>query len=667
MKNVSIIIAVHNNVDLTLKCLESLSKFTAYPKWELVIIDNASTDDTPNVLSALEGDVKVIHSDLNSGFAKANNWGVKESSGELLCFLNNDTVVTEGWLTALVNCLDAHPEAVACGGKLLFPDGTIQHAGLAFDKADHIGYHIFRGFHPDSREVNKIRKLQAITGACMLMHRWAFEAAGGFDEEYINGFEDVDICLTLGKMGGAIYYTPDCKVIHHTSATPGRRDFDSRNAERFQKKWFDYVKPDEDIIFAENGYSVKWEGTNCILKKIYCDIIIPVYDNLEFTKKCLKSIEEQTNFPNYRIIVVDNGSTDGTEDYLRSLENKIVYIRNRENLGYASACNLGASNSSADYLIFLNNDTEVRENWLTELVKSASDPQVCAVGSKLLYPEGTVQHAGVVFDKIDKVAYHIYAGQSGEANYVNRFRFFKAVTGACMLVKREDFITAGMFDTGYINGREDIDLCLKLGDVGKKIVYNPKSVVIHHESKTAGRKDKDSANIQRLLQKWGEKIESDEDIYYNEDGFKIDWVSRTEYNLAYIGQRAAIIIDNPIKENFLSLLSSIISKTVFPDYTIYIRTDEQFAIPAEFIDLIKIIYSDDFQSLGKLLTEQIICVISNDFSPEKGWLSRLVLWSEDAGIGELIKDGRLERFKGFPDLEKRCVENIKYLQVKTKN
>ena len=294
MKKVSVIIAVHNQAELTLNCLNSLSRFTDYPDWELVIVDNGSIDDTSNVLSSIEGDVKILRSAENLGFAKGNNWGARESQGGLLCFLNNDTVVKKGWLDSLIECLSAHPDAAVCGGKLLFPDGKIQHAGLAFDKIDRVGYHIYRGFPADSPEVNKKRKLQAVTGACILVHRWAFEAAGGFDEGYVNGFEDVDLCLTLGKMGCTVYYEPKCEIIHHTSATPGRSNFDSQNAQRFQKKWFDYIVPDEDIILAEDGYSVEWQGTNCTLKKITCDIIIPVYNNLEYTKKCIRSIIEKT-------------------------------------------------------------------------------------------------------------------------------------------------------------------------------------------------------------------------------------------------------------------------------------------------------------------------------------------------------------------------------------
>ena len=663
MPKVSVIIAVHNRADLTLKCLEALSRNTEYHNWELVMVDNGSTDRTPDIFKALEGTVITLRSEKNLGFAKANNWGARKAEGELLCFLNNDTEVRRGWLNSLIECMGRHPGTVACGGKLLFPNEKIQHAGLVFDKVDRIAYHIYRGLPGNHPLVNRERRVKAVTGACLLVKKWAFQAAGGFDERYVNGFEDVDLCLKLNELNGEIYYTPKCEVIHHASATPGRGADDAQNAALFQQKWFDKINPDEDSFLAEDGFRAEWSGADCTLKEIWCDVIIPAHNNVGYTKKCIDSIFENTHFPNYRITIVDNGSIDGTVEYLKSLERRAQVIYNQENLGFANACNIGAKEAKGDYLVFLNNDTEVKEGWLTELVKSATEPEVALVGGKLLYPDGTVQHAGVVFDKIDGIAYHIYAGHPGEAVYVNRGRDFQAVTGACMLVKRDDFISASGFDEKYMNGREDIDLCITLGAMGKKIRYNPQCVVMHHESKSPGRKAHDAENIRRFAEKWAGQVKSDEDDYYIQDGFRVNWVSRLEYRLEYTGAPASIVVE-PVKGvDFVGWVRDIIEMTVFPDYKFLIRMAPGFSFPPELQEIVSRAEGADIVSAARSLKESIVCGVETGFLPLKGWLSQLVLWGNGVGAGELIVEGSVKRGRGYPDLSEDVVNEIKYFRL----
>lgn len=429
MEKVSVIVPLHNRAELTVKCFDALSRSTEYPDWELIAVDNGSTDDTLALLSALQGDVVTLRAEDNLGFARACNWGASVAAGELLCFLNNDTEAAPGWLTAMVDCLRRHPGASGVGGKLLFPDGTIQHAGVVFDKIDRIGYHVYRGLPADAPQVSRERRVRAVTGACMLVKKRAFNTVGGFDERYVNGFEDIDLCLKLGEINGEIYYTPDCRVVHHTSATPGRKDADLANADLFRRRWFDKIEPDEDVFLAEDGYRAVWRGTTCILKEVTCGVIIHSHDNLPAFKRCLYAIRRNTRYPRYEILVVDSGSADGTEEYLQTMGDGLEFIYDPTAVNFSAACNRGAEAMKTDLLAFLDCDTEPQPGWLTELVKASVPEEVFACGSMMKYPNEVVHSREDVFSHTASFEHSIMEIPPG-----------------CLLVKRERFIEMGMFD-----------------------------------------------------------------------------------------------------------------------------------------------------------------------------------------------------------------------------
>lgn len=230
-----------------------------------------------------------------------------------------------------------------------------------------------------------------------------------------------------------------------------------------------------------------------------------------------------TDRPSYEVIVIDNASSDGTADFLASLSGDIQVITNKGNIGFAKGCNQGAAVAKGKYLVFLNNDTIPQPNWMPPLVQEVEEhDDVAVVGSKLLYPDNTIQHAGVAFCRKDLMPYHIFNGVVENLPAVNIRREFQVVTAACVLVRRESFEAVGGFDEGFLNGFEDVDFCLKIRERGQKVVYQPRSVLYHLEHQTPGRKNKDAENknIRRFMERWKEKIIADEDIYYVTEGYK---------------------------------------------------------------------------------------------------------------------------------------------------
>jgi GT2 family glycosyltransferase len=252
-------------------------------------------------------------------------------------------------------------------------------------------------------------------------------------------------------------------------------------------------------------------------------IIIPLYNQVSFTRLCLEYVERNTPEESHEVILVDNASSDGTESLVASLPAKIRRVRNAVNLGFAKACNQGADMAAGEYLIFLNNDTAPHPGWSEALLDPiVKNPGIGLVGPKLLYADGTIQQAGVVFSN-NNVPYHLYAGCAGDLPGANKARFFKALTAACFLVSRSDFFAAGCFDTRYVNGLEDMHFCMALGKLGKRILYNPESRVTHFESRSENRQAAMTDNLSLFLREWHSQIVQDDFRYFLEDGMDF-WV-----------------------------------------------------------------------------------------------------------------------------------------------
>ncbi|MBI1746651.1 MAG: glycosyltransferase [Acidobacteria bacterium] len=275
--------------------------------------------------------------------------------------------------------------------------------------------------------------------------------------------------------------------------------------------------------------------------KIKVSVIIPVYNKAGYTGNALEALFRNTGESNYEVLVVDNGSTDETPAMLASYKTRVRLIRNDTNLGFAQACNQGARAARGEYFVFLNNDTLPQPGWLDELVALIEkEPQAGIIGSKLLYPNDTVQHAGVIFSESRRLPYHIYRNFDKNHPAVSRVREYPAVTAACMLVKRSVFFEAGLFDENYMNCYEDVDLCLKVRELGYKILYNPRSVVYHFESVTDGRKDQ--SNLDRSIltfhSKWDHQMPNGEQQYYADDDLLIEYIDANNLKIFPMSEAA---------------------------------------------------------------------------------------------------------------------------------
>lgn len=263
MPECSIVIPVFNRASVTRACVNHL--LTQTPDTtdaEIIVVDDGSRDLTPRMLASYGDRIQVVTHQGNTGFATTCNDGAMVASGEFLVLLNNDTIPQRGWLDALVAYARQHPKAGIVGSKLLFPNDTIQHAGVAF-ASNGFPIHLYYGFPADHPAVNRARRFQAVTGACLLVRRALFEHLGGFDPAFHNVYEDVDLCLRAAQYGCEVHYCPESVLYHLQSVTRGSADTPSapvdpcrdhaKSQGYYKVRWADRVKPDEVSYYVEDG------------------------------------------------------------------------------------------------------------------------------------------------------------------------------------------------------------------------------------------------------------------------------------------------------------------------------------------------------------------------------------------------------------------------------
>jgi GT2 family glycosyltransferase len=570
-------------VELTQQCIDSIvSNTPEFNEIQFIIVDNASTDRTSDYLASLMrkfSNIEVISNSENLGFAKGCNQGIKIAKSNYVVLLNNDTVVTKGWLSSLIREAESSPDIGIVGSRLLYPNSNIiQHIGVKVAKMKlFYPYHFARlRDQKYAPEANFSSDYDCVTFACVLIKKEVFDRIGLLDEEYINSYEDVDFCVRAREAGFRIRYCADSILYHFESKTPNRHKYDQQNLELLNKKWEiildKYVdkeksgleiwevwireelqKNPNDIISLHQLSNIisqmnRYEEYQIVQKEFdqkiaefrntqpIISIIIPTHNNWQFSFTCIQKIFSSMKQLNYEVIIVDNNSTDVTVNNLKLMEalGFVRVIYNNPERTYAQANNEGAKIARGKFFVFMNNDVLLFENWSEKLVEIFEQhPEIGIQGAKLLYPNRLIQHSGIVFRRLRngmKYHYHIYLGKQEAEACVSKSREFQAVTGAFLAIRRELFEHIGGFDEFYNFGHEDLDLCIAVRKLGYKVWYNAEIRAIHLESMTKKIKglekfalkfndpnNNDYKNYVYFHRKWGDFIEIDDYKYYQED------------------------------------------------------------------------------------------------------------------------------------------------------
>ncbi|EPI2217752.1 glycosyltransferase family 2 protein [Enterococcus faecalis] len=517
---ISIAMPVYNVEEKWLRlCIDSILN-QVYTNWELCMADDASTD--PNVkkilteYQQLDERIRVVFREQNGHISEATNSALAIATGEFVALLDNDDELAINAFYEVVKVLNENPEL-----DLIYSDE---------DKIDMDGNRSDPAFKPDWSP-------DLLLGTNYISHlgvyrRSILEEIGGFRKGY-EGSQDYDLVLrfTEKTTKERIKHIP--KVLYYWRMLPTSTAVDQGSKGYAFEAGLRAVQ-DALVRRGINGHAT--HGAANGLYDVYYDIeseklvsiIIPTKNGYKDVQRCVSSIIEKTTYQNYEIIMADNGSTDPKmhelyAEFEQQLPGRFFVESIDIPFNFSTINNRAAKKAHGEYLLFLNNDTEViTENWLTLMVSFAQQERIGCVGAKLLYPNDTVQHAGVILGLGGVAGHGHYGYPHGDLGYFGRLAInvnYSAVTAACLLMKKADFDAVGGFEEAFTVAFNDVDLCLKVQALGRDNVWLHEAELYHFESQTRGYDDKGKKKKRfeqekvMMEEKWGPLIENDP--FYN--------------------------------------------------------------------------------------------------------------------------------------------------------
>jgi len=511
---VSLIVPVYNVKPEYLTLMVNSIRNQYYQNWELCIADDCSTDPKlKQLLKELprqDKRIKVVERTENGHICEASNTALNIANGEYVGLVDHDDELAPNALYEVVSLLNEDRDL-----DFIYSDE---------DKIDIKGKrsnpYFKSDYAPDS--------LMAGNYIChfAVLRKRLVDQIGRFRPGF-EGAQDHDLFLRAVEQTNKIKHIP--QILYHwrmlpesTASAASAKNYAFKNgvkavSEAAQRRG----RPAQVTAGAFPGvYDVMYEIKGAPL----VSIIVPTKNNGETLKTCINSICNKTDYQDYEIIIADNGSTDPVtleifEKLKSEYPDKVKVIRIDIPFNYSRINNLAVEHASGDYLLFLNDDTEVvNDCWMSSMLGFAQHEETGPVGAKLLYPDNTIQHAGVVLG-IGGVAGHIhYHYPKDEPGYFSKLAAttnYSCVTAACLMLDRKKFEEIGGFDENIAVAFNDVDLCCALTDAGYYGVYDPKAVLYHYESMSRGYETtrakvmRMNSEIRKVQSKWPNLLEDD--------------------------------------------------------------------------------------------------------------------------------------------------------------
>lgn len=515
----SIVVPLYKTPEKYLEQLVKSVEQQTYGNWELCLSDGSGVDsplrEYLHKLEQREQRVKVISNPETLKISENTNQAIKAAAGEFIVFADHDDLLTPD---ALYECRKALEES---------PDTE-----LIYTDEDKISMSGKRYFQPHFKSDYNPDLLCSMNYFCHLVvvKKSLIDRAGMLNSEF-DGAQDYDFVLRCTEQTEYIYHIP--KVLYHwrahensTAENPESKMYAFEAGRRAIQAHYDRLHIPAEVQMGQ--YPGLYRTIYQWKEQPLISILIPNKDHTEDLDKCIQSIEQKSSYRNYEYIIIENNSElPKTFEYYKKLEaenEKVRVVYWEREFNYSAINNFGAEFAKGEYLLLLNNDTEmIHPDCLWELLSPCMREEVGVTGARLYYEDHTIQHAGVVIG-FGGIAGHTFIGFDGNANgYFSRIicaQNYSAVTAACMMTKKSVYQQAGGLTEDLVVAFNDIDYCMKVRKLGKLIVYNPFAELYHYESKSRGLEDSPEKQeryykeMNYFVTKWKDFMDEG-DPYYN--------------------------------------------------------------------------------------------------------------------------------------------------------
>lgn len=534
---ISVIMPTYNpKPEWLIEAIESVCK-QIYPHWELCIADDASTDKSIRPIleryAREDSRIRVVFREENGHISEASNSALKLATGEWVALLDHDDLLAEHALFRVADAINQNP-----GVRLIYSDE---------DKINETGRRLDPYFKCDwNTDLFYSHNLVTHLG---VYHTDLLHEIGGFRLS-MEGAQDYDLALRCVEHISAkqIHHIP--RVLYHwrthaesTAQSADAKPYAMLAGERALNEHFQRQALNATAELIGCGYRVRYALPDALP---LVSLIIPTRNGLHLIKQCVESILKKTTYPNYEILIIDNGSDDlSTLQYFKELQSepRVRVVRDDRPFNYSALNNAAVKKARGELIGLINNDIEViSPDWLSEMVSHALRPDVGAVGACLWYPNDTLQHGGVILG-IGGWAGHAHKGFSkGCFGYVARMALiseFTAVTGACLVVRKELYEKVeGLNESDLQIACNDVDFCLRLREAGYRNIWTPYAELYHHESATRGFEDtpekqaRFAKEVAYMKKRWGNQLLIDPayspNLTLDHEDFSLAWPPRVE-------------------------------------------------------------------------------------------------------------------------------------------
>ena len=529
----SILVPLYNTPEKFLTDMLDSVKYQTYGNWELCLADGSDHEHAyvgEICKKYAKEDERIVYHvlDHNYGISGNTNECLKLATGDYIGLFDHDDILHPATLFEYTKAINE------TGADYIYCDE------ITFE-GDSIDHMIVLHFKPDFAIDN-------LRGNNYICHFSAFsrellDEAGLFRSEY-DGSQDHDMILRLTTKAEKVCHVPKALYYWRSHKASVAQDINAKTYAIDAAK-----RAVHDHIQAVYGMDAKGESTRAfptifrirypILEKPLISIVIPNKDHMEDLSRCVESIVNKSTYPNYEIIVVENNSeTKEIFDYYKALEHneRIRIVKYEGDFNYSRINNFGVSFANGKYVLLLNNDMKIiTREWMEELLMYAQRPDVAAVGGKLYYADNSIQHAGIVIGLgAHRAAGHThYKDDKMHLGYMGRLCYAQdvtAVTGACLLVEKDQYDEVGGLDETFSVAFNDVDFCLKLRKAGYLNVFTPFCELFHYESKTRGMEEGEKLKrfqneVALFREKWKTELEAG-DPYFNPN-FSLDYSDYT--------------------------------------------------------------------------------------------------------------------------------------------